>query len=82
MKNFHTGSYFIGALAGVLGVILFCIVLGWPRCDPPPTPAEYTKNGMTYIEFPRGSVANYTLDSMAKGSRVILEYKQVIRPCK
>lgn len=48
---------------------------------PPPTPTEYTLHGMTYIEFPSGAVVNLTLDSMAKGSRVVLNYSQHIKPC-
>lgn len=71
-------SIIIGALIGVtVGYIL-------SPDQPPltPTPTEYTKNGMTYIEFPRGSVANYTLDSMARESRVVLQYQQIVKPCE
>lgn len=46
------------------------------------TPVIYTLGQCTYAEFPSGAVVNLTLDSMAKESRVVLQYQQILKPCE
>lgn len=85
MKHDNVTPFLFGIFVGAFIIFIVASVAMHPNNNCPEkkkaTKTEYTKNGMTYIEFPRGSVANYTLDSMARESRVVLSYQQFLKPC-